>query len=172
MNNATVTLPNGIIAQRYRIIGTDHFEYRALRPTTDGEYRGYSSFSRIGNALCGVVGSELLPADLDALSAYSQERFDAVKAWQAERYAEAIDAILEAFPEAAEGTRSINGISLTVPQAMIDLGREIALAIEQDDRVRLETLCLRGKVYSKVKRAALFGGVSSERLEEALEKIS
>lgn len=114
MKNATVTLPSGIIAERYRIIGTDQFEYRALRPTANGQYRGYSSFSRAGDVLCGEVGTELLPEDLDALPAYSQERLQAVTAWQAARYAEAHAAILEAFPEAAQGTKSMNGISLTV----------------------------------------------------------
>lgn len=173
MNNTHKTLPSGIIARRYRIIGTDHFEYEALRPTAGGQYSGYTSFSRVGNGvLCGVVGTESLPADLDALPAYSQGRLESVKAWQAARNEEACQAILEAFPESAEGTRSSHGISLTVPQALIDLGRQIAQAIEHGDKERLETLCLRGKVYSKVRKAALYGGVSAERLEEALEEIS
>lgn len=112
MNNATITLPNGIIVERYRIIGTNHFEYRALRPSPG--YQGYHSFLTVDGVTCGYVGSENLPADLEALPAYSQERRQAVEAWQAARYAEAHEAILEAFPEAAQGTKSMNGISLTV----------------------------------------------------------
>lgn len=114
MKNAHVTLPGGIIAQRYQIIGTNHYEYRALRPTADGQYHGYSSFTRVDDVLCGVVGTESLPADLDSLPPYSEQRLKAVTAWQHERYEEACRAILEAFPEAADGTRSANGISLTV----------------------------------------------------------
>jgi hypothetical protein len=112
MNNATATLPNGIIVERYRIIGTSHFEYRALRPCPG--YQGYHSFTTIDGVTCGYVGAENLPDDLEALPAYSQERRQAVEAWQAAKYAEAHAAILEAFPEAAQGTRSMNGISLTV----------------------------------------------------------
>lgn len=112
MKNAHITLPSGIIAERYRIIGTNHFEYRALRPSPG--YTGYFSFATVDGVTCGYVGSETLPADLDVLPACSEVRRQAVEAWQAERYAEAHAAILEAFPEAAQGTKSMNGISVTV----------------------------------------------------------
>lgn len=171
MKNAHVKLANGLIARRYRIIGTDHYEYEALRPTADGGYRGYSSFSRVDDVLCGVVGSELLPADLDALPAYSHERSQAVKAWSDARNAEARAAILQAFPEARSGTASVHGISLTVTQDVADLGQAVARAIQGGDDHHLETLAL-FSTHSGLVTAATVAGVDPETLEEALGRIS
>lgn len=172
--NATYkTLPSGTIVERYRIIGTDHFEYVALRPTVGGRFAGYSSFSRAEGTLCGVVGTEDLPDDLDALPPCSEERIAAVTAWQNQRSQEARDAISEAFPEAKScGTPAGHGYSLTISQSLIALGRSIAEAVAQGDSARLESLCLSGGTYAQVRKAALFAGVSPERLEESLEEIS
>lgn len=172
MKNDHVKLANGLIARRYRIIGTDHYEYEALRPTADGGYRGYSSFSRVDDVLCGVVGSELLPADLDALPVYSHERSQAVKAWGDARHAEARQAIVQAFPEARSGTASVHGISLTVTQDVADLGKAVARAIQNGDDAHLESLCLLAATYNHVRTAAIAAGVEPEALEEALARVS
>lgn len=46
------------------------------------------------------------------LPPWSQERIDAVTALYAEQYNEAYDAILEAFPEASQGTKRMGGIDV------------------------------------------------------------
>jgi len=58
------------------------------------------------------VGSRPLPPELDALPAYSDERYRAVSAWHAAQYDEAYAAIVAEYPEAADGERSMGEIRL------------------------------------------------------------
>lgn len=110
--NLVRTLDDGTFVEKYRILGTQEWVYRALRPTDGGSFRGYSSFATTCGICCGYVGTELLPADLDALPAYSRERSDAVDRWHHERYQDAYEAIHKAFPESTGGVHRSGEITL------------------------------------------------------------
>ena len=103
---------DGTFVEKCRIIGTNEWVYRAARETSGGSFQGYSSFGRTCGLLVGYVGTELLPADLDALPAYSTERREAVDKWHCERYEDAYAAIHKAFPETRAGRRSMGQVTL------------------------------------------------------------
>lgn len=75
-------------------------------------YAGHSTIMSLDGERMGRVGTEPVPAELDALPARSTERMDAVRAWQRERDERAYAAILAERPEFANGERRHGEISL------------------------------------------------------------
>lgn len=101
---ALVTLANGLIVDSYHIIGTSAMVYAVWE-----SYAGHSTYRHSDEGVkMGRVGSRELPADLNALR--GEARYSAVDAWHAAQYAEAYAAILEVYPEAAPGHRSMGDI--------------------------------------------------------------
>ena len=97
--DAYVELPDGLIAHRYGILGTALVVYRVYQ-RTDGMPRNHSTItSTPGYGWMGDIQSERLPAELEALKPYSQERSTAVLAWFKELEAKAERIIRAAFPE-------------------------------------------------------------------------
>lgn len=95
------------IVHKTRIIGTKLTVFSVWEP-----YAGHTTTMTIDGQRCGRVGSRLLPAELNALRAMSEERYVAVKAWHAAQYGEAYAAIVAAHPEAAEGRRDMGEIEV------------------------------------------------------------
>lgn len=63
-------------------------------------------------AWLGLLGTGRLPADVDALPGGSDERIAACRALRAAAHADAYEAIVAAFPEAACGARRDGGIEV------------------------------------------------------------
>lgn len=61
----------------------------------------------------GRVGCRPLPAELDALQPYSQERSDRVSAWHAAQYEEAYSLIVPCLPDGWTWRASMGEISVT-----------------------------------------------------------
>jgi hypothetical protein len=94
---------NSIVIQKTRIIGTKIVAYSAWTPSS---YTGrHQTVTSIDGVCHGKVGTERIPAEIDALPVYTQERADAVLAWYAAQREIAYAAILAAHPEAAAGQR-------------------------------------------------------------------
>ncbi len=90
--------------RRYRVHGGAplfvHDVYTPSPASKRGGWTAHSSVTTIDGVKgwCGRVGTEELPADLDALPAMTHERSVAVHAWFEERYAFAYALIREAYP--------------------------------------------------------------------------
>jgi hypothetical protein len=116
MTNEKKVLPNGILVQRYNIIGTNWWCYEAHVPQ-EGLTGGCSSICHELDRWWGKIGTEPLPPEVDAIPArlngqWNQARFDACDKFHQERYEAAYTAIVEAFPEAANGRRSMGTIDI------------------------------------------------------------
>lgn len=107
MATTTKTLDSGIKVQRTEIIGGG-VTYSAWAPSSLTGNHG--TISTIDGAWYGRLGTERLPADLEALPAMTEQRSTAVRAWQNTRYEAAYEAILEAFPGAFGGRRTMGSI--------------------------------------------------------------
>lgn len=83
----------GTTVMRNRIIGTDTVVWSAWEP-----YDGHSALTWIDGEKVGRIGTRRLPADLDALPAYSDERIRAVRAWHEAQYQDAYAAIIATVP--------------------------------------------------------------------------
>lgn len=70
----------------------------------------FSSISHEGERQFGRLGTDCLPASIDALPAMSDERSRQVKAWREAVYKDAYEMIVKAFPEAATGRRDMGEI--------------------------------------------------------------
>jgi hypothetical protein len=70
----------------------------------------FSSVSHEGDRMFGRLGTDRLPASIDALPAMSDERSRQVKAWREAVYKDAYELIIKAFPEAAAGRRNMGDI--------------------------------------------------------------
>jgi hypothetical protein len=95
-----------MLVRRHTIIGTNIHIYRVWAPRN-----GHGTITTINGAWMGRVGTEALPAALDALP-YGAERCAAVRAWQQAQYDAAYAAILAAHPEAAAGRRDMGEIEV------------------------------------------------------------
>lgn len=109
---------NGLTVEKFNVIGTDLWIFQAWEPSgraANGRPWRHSSLTTI-DACCeqtmGKVGTRDLTPELEALPAYSEERFAAVTAWHEAQYQEAYTAILAAFPEAALGRRSDGSVTV------------------------------------------------------------
>jgi hypothetical protein len=109
------TLADGTVVQKYNIIGTYGWTYEAGVPVQSFADSGYTSFTsdESGNRLA-ILGSECLPASIDALPAYGELRSAVVRSWQDQKYANAYGKIVEAFPEAAVGRREYGRLSVWI----------------------------------------------------------
>ena len=85
--------------------------YSAWEP---GKVMGnHTSITRIDEEWYGQIGSRMLPAELEALPAYTQERLDKVQAWQEAQYTEAYHAIREEVEVPGSARYSMGEISWT-----------------------------------------------------------
>jgi hypothetical protein len=122
VNNATIELINlGILVHRYNIIGTRLWMYAAYEPTSlaGKHHSSISSFDQHPHAegiWYGTVTSAPLPEKIDRLPGMTQERYRAYDCWHKDRCAIAYNAIIQAFPEAADGLRGEGRIQLQVSQ--------------------------------------------------------
>ena len=89
------------------IIGTKVMVHTAYEP-----YEGHSTFTHIDGQRYGQVGTRPLPESLNKLKAYSDERYNAVKAWLAAEYERAYSLIIQAHPEAQNGHRDMGQIDV------------------------------------------------------------
>jgi hypothetical protein len=80
----------------YKVIGTQLTIYEAYE-----DYDNHSSIMTFDGKWMGRVGTRRLTEELEALPAYSDERIQAVTAWQEAEYEEAYDFILSQVPELA-----------------------------------------------------------------------
>jgi len=113
MTNATPTAGQ-VKVHAVRIIGTRLVVYSAYE-YGDGTTRTHSTVQNFNGRYWGRIGCASLPAELDALPARSDERWAAVRTWQASEYERAYAAIVATFPAAADGRRSMGDITVEVP---------------------------------------------------------
>jgi len=106
--NETRETAGGITVHRYRIIGTACVDYQALE---QGTWDSHSTISSLldGRRL-GTVPSRRLPVALAGMKP-GAERSALVREWQASVHETAYAAIVEAFPEAAAGSRCMGMIA-------------------------------------------------------------
>jgi hypothetical protein len=106
-------IANGLIVERYNIIGTRRWVYDAWEPSErNGEMPfSHSTIRTVDGRWMGRIGTRRLPAELEALPAYSSERARAVGAFHEAQYEEAYAAIIAAFPAAEHGCRSMGEIA-------------------------------------------------------------
>jgi hypothetical protein len=124
MKNETKTLANGTVVRKYKTIGTCHWTFEACVPVESFSESGFSSFSRDENGqLLATLGSERLPAEIDALPAYGELRSAVVRAWQDQKYGHAYGQITEAFPEAAVGRREYGRLSVWIDETTGEVTR-------------------------------------------------
>jgi hypothetical protein len=100
-----------------KIIGTTITVYSAYEPAAHGLPGAGWDHSTLtsedgSDGFLGRIGTRRLPAELEALPAYSDERLAAVGAWQEAQYREAYALILAAHPEAIDGRRSMGEIEV------------------------------------------------------------
>jgi hypothetical protein len=89
-----------IRVQKTKIIGTDCTVFSAWAPDTDrlaAPYGAFSTFTHFDGERWGRIGTERLPAELDALPR-GEDRIAAVRRFHEGRYAAAYQAIEEVFP--------------------------------------------------------------------------
>lgn len=112
--SSQITDEMGFVIQRTPIIGTTCVIFSVWEK---GQITGtHSTITTINGEWYGRVGTERLPADLDALPAYSNERAAAVRAWQLRRYERAYDIIAhsEYGHEAMNGRYSMGQVEIYV----------------------------------------------------------
>lgn len=96
---------DGTVVQRIQIIGTPIVVFSAWRPVNGGLSTGcemFTSLTTFDDQWFGQVGHQRLPAELDALPAYSDERAIAVHSWHERLYQWAYEEIMSAFPDAGD----------------------------------------------------------------------
>jgi hypothetical protein len=110
----TFPTADGTVIVETQIIGTKLFSVDAWTPCPvlengRSDTSGFSTITTIEGAWYGRIGTERLPADLDALK--GETRYSAVKVWQQAQYSRAYWAIIAAYqmPEGALGCSSSMG---------------------------------------------------------------
>ncbi len=124
-NNAEIsTKEQAMLVETTRIIGTDTVYFSAWESVTAHGENSHGTYktSPMGNGAdytwYGRVGTRRLPADFNALPAFSEERKAAVGAWHAAQYDEAYAAIVKHpdFPaQPKHEHRSMGEISCQIP---------------------------------------------------------
>jgi hypothetical protein len=99
-------LAGGVIAEKFNIIGTAVEVAKVWEPR-----EGHSTITSFDGAWYGQIGTERLPAELETLPC-GDERYAAVKNWQAAKYARAYALILQAFPEMEGGRYDMGDITV------------------------------------------------------------
>lgn len=128
-NTVWKALPGGIQVNRYNIIGTDTWIYRAWESTrslANPEAPQHSTITTSGGPdtppgqWLGTMGTRHLTPELAALPAdadHLDARIQAVSAYHKAQYDLAYEAILQAFPEAAQGMRDMGSIEVLWPNS-------------------------------------------------------
>jgi hypothetical protein len=93
----TTTTTTTYAVERYNILTTRHQVYCVWVPT-DKPFGGGSTLRTIGDKWYYRLGTDPLPAELDSLPSWSEQRSAAVGAWHESLYEEAYALILRAFP--------------------------------------------------------------------------
>lgn len=112
------------IVQRIQIIGTQVLVFNAYEPSAitlvavedaakGAGGVGHSTISSFDGEWYGDIASRRLTPELAAMRSMSEERSNAVDAYHRANYEAAYALILQAFPEAAAGTRRGGEITLT-----------------------------------------------------------
>jgi hypothetical protein len=96
--NETRCLSNGVIVRRFNVLTTRTWVYEALEPRTT-----HHTIETVEGRQYGRIGSQDLPAELDALKPMSDERYTRVHAWIESENRRSYASIHEAFPEAHNG---------------------------------------------------------------------
>ena len=73
---------DGMIIQRYNIIGTTNMEHRVWEYSGHILDNNHSCITFIDGVLYGELHSRRVPADLDKLPAWTNERVQAIQAWR------------------------------------------------------------------------------------------
>lgn len=124
MKNESKILRDGTVVRKYKTIGTCRWTFEAAVPVESFSESGYSSFSRGEDGqLLAILGSERLPAEIDALPALSDERSLVVRGYRAVCCGRAYAKIAEAFPEAAVGRREYGRLSVWIDEATGEVSR-------------------------------------------------
>ncbi len=87
---------DGTVVVSYAIIGTHEWTAEAWEPDFGGS--AHSSLISIEGRWYGKVTSRMLPADLDAMTPLSPERYEAVRLWHADMERLARGYVLCALP--------------------------------------------------------------------------
>lgn len=94
---------NEVVIHKTKLLGTSRVAYSAWEPSS---YTGaHGTLMTIDGRVMGKVGTNHLPAELNALPAYSNERSLAVRAWIDSQKERAYAAIVAAVPAARDGAR-------------------------------------------------------------------
>jgi len=109
MENETRSLEGGVVVKRYNIITTDLWCYRAYEPSSI--MGAHSTITTIDGKWYGEIGSRRLPGWMDAMPS-GDERSRVVGEYIEANYEQEYALIVRAFPEAANGRRSMGEISI------------------------------------------------------------
>lgn len=122
-----------IVVRRYRIIGSPTVCYDAYTESgLMGRHGSITSLEGYAHSWWGRIGTERnLPDAIEMLPNRSPERVAAVQAWYEENYERAYAAIVQAFPEAAKGRRTMGTIALddaALADATVQIEPEVVAA--------------------------------------------
>ena len=93
---------------KYSIIGTNVIVYQAWEPS--GVFGAHSTITTIDGKWYGRIGTRWLPPYLENMLAGSLERIQTVSKWLKDQYEEAYKLILQVYPEASSGMRTMGEI--------------------------------------------------------------
>ena len=109
---------DGHLIRRYRVSGTCTVVYEAWEPVEGSQLAdGHSMLTTHSGRWWGQIGTGPLPADSDALPAWSAARSRAFQSWLQGEHARAYALILQTFPEARRGRRWEGEITLVIAAA-------------------------------------------------------
>ena len=99
-----------VIVTKHSVAGSNAVVYAAYEPSS---YFGrHSSLFTIDGQCCGSLPSRRIPEAIEAMRGGSPERCAACDAFRAANESEAYAAIVSAYPEAANGYRSLGEIEV------------------------------------------------------------
>ncbi|MBA7608583.1 hypothetical protein ES703_15761 [subsurface metagenome] len=98
------------VVKKYSVATTNLIVYEAWEPSAI--MGRHTSITSIDSEWYGRIGTRYLSPELEKLPAGSEERLRAVGKWHHEQYEEAYKLIIQAFPEAEGGKRSMGEITL------------------------------------------------------------
>jgi hypothetical protein len=98
------------VIRKYSVATTDLIVYEAWEPSA--LMGPHATITSIDDKWYGRIGTRRPSAELEALPAGSEERFRAVGKWYEDQYDDAYKLIVQAFPEAGAGRRSMGEITL------------------------------------------------------------
>lgn len=99
-----------VVVSRYQILGTPYVGYHVWMPGGDILRPGGSHITKINGRWYYELRTKDLPARLDSLPAYSEERFRRVTAYQRRLKKASLKLIKRAFPDANPNEQFIEKI--------------------------------------------------------------